>query len=107
MKKALTRNLGLKLASLVLAFVLWFLVAQIYDPKDTVTFNNIQVRLINTELLDEEGKVYEVLDNSNLVRVTVTGPQSIVIRTAPERYRGGSRYEQADRYQYDSNHLLL
>ena len=78
MKKALTRNLDLKLASLVLAFVLWFLVAQIYDPKDTVTFNNIQVRLINTELLDEEGKVYEVLDNSNLVRVTVTGPQSIV-----------------------------
>lgn len=78
MIKLLTRNLGLKLASLLLAFVLWFLVAQIYDPKDTVTFNNIQVRLINTELLDEEGKVYEVLDNSNLVRVTVTGPQSIV-----------------------------
>lgn len=78
MKKLLTRNLGLKLASLLLAFVLWFLVAQIYDPKDTVTFNNIEVRLINTELLDEEGKVYEVLDNSNLVRVTVTGPQSIV-----------------------------
>lgn len=78
MKKLLTRNLGLKLASLLLAFVLWFLVAQIYDPKDTVTFNNIQVRLINTELLDEEGKVYEVLDNSNLIRVTVTGPQSIV-----------------------------
>ena len=78
MKKLLTRNLGLKLASLLLAFVLWFLVAQIYDPKDTVTFNKIQVRLINTELLDEEGKVYEVLDNSNLVRVTVTGPQSIV-----------------------------
>ena len=78
MKKLLTRNLVLKLASLLLAFVLWFLVAQIYDPKDTVTFNNIQVRLINTELLDEEGKVYEVLDNSNLVRVTVTGPQSIV-----------------------------
>lgn len=78
MKKLLTHNLGLKLASLLLAFVLWFLVAQIYDPKDTVTFNNIQVRLINTELLDEEGKVYEVLDNSNLVRVTVTGPQSIV-----------------------------
>lgn len=78
MKKLLTRNLGLKLASLLLAFVLWFLVAQIYDPKDTVTFNNIQVRLINTELLEEEGKVYEVLDNSNLVCVTVTGPQSIV-----------------------------
>ena len=81
MKKLLIRNLGLKLASLVLAFVLWFLVAQIYDPKDTITFNNIQVKLVNTELLDEAGKVYEVLDNSNLVRVTVTG------------YCGGSRHE--------------
>ena len=78
MKKLLTRNLGLKLASLVLAFVLWFLVAQIYDPKDTVTFNNIQVKLTNTELLDNKGKVYEVQDDSNLVRVTVTGPRSIV-----------------------------
>ena len=78
MKKWLTHNLGLKLASLGLAFILWFLVAQIYDPKDTVTFSNIQVKLINTDLLEEEGKVYEVLDNSNLVRVTVTGPQSIV-----------------------------
>ena len=29
MKKLLTRNLGLKLASLVLAFVLWFLVADL------------------------------------------------------------------------------
>lgn len=108
MKKLLTRNLGLKLASLVLAFVLWFLVAQIYDPKDTVTFNNIQVRLINTDLLEQEGKVYEVLDNSNLVRVTVTGPQSIVkSELQQKRYCSGSGYEQTDRYQYDRHHLLL
>ena len=108
MKKLLTRNLGLKLASLVLAFVLWFLVAQIYDPKDTVTFNNIQVRLINTDLLEQEGKVYEVLDNSNLVRVTVTGPpECCKIRIAQKRYCSGSGYEQTDRYQYDRHHLLL
>lgn len=77
MKKKLTHNLGLKLASLVLAFILWFVVVTIEDPTETVYFNNIQVKLINTELLDKENKVFEVLDNTDLVRVTVQAPRSI------------------------------
>lgn len=78
MKKKLTHNLGLKLASLVLAFILWFLVVTINNPKDTTSFSNIRVNLINTELLDEENKVYEVLDNTDVVRVTVEAPRSII-----------------------------
>lgn len=81
MKEKLTHNLGLKIASLLLASVLWFLVVQINDPKDTVTFSNIPVTFINTELLEAEGKVYEVLDNTDTVRVTVTGPRSVVKET--------------------------
>ncbi len=78
MKKKLLHNLGLKLASLVLAFVLWFLVVQIDDPKERETFYNVQVKLVNTELLEKEGKVYEVLDNTDKVRVTVVAPRSII-----------------------------
>lgn len=78
MRKKLTHNLGLKLASLVLAFILWFLVVQIDDPKETDRFSNVQVKLINTELLETEGKVYEVLDNTDKVTVTVTAPRSIL-----------------------------
>lgn len=78
MRKKLTHNLGLKLASLVLAFILWFLVVQIDDPKETDRFSNVQVKLINTELLEKEGKVYEVLDNTDKVTVTVTAPRSIL-----------------------------
>ncbi len=78
MKKKLTHNLGLKLASLVLAFILWFLVVTINNPKDTTYFSNIRVNLINTELLDKENKVYEVLDNTDVVRVTVEAPRSII-----------------------------
>lgn len=78
MKKKLTHNLGLKLASLLLAFVLWFLVVQIEDPKDTDRFSNVQVKLVNTELLEKEGKVYEVLDNTDKVTVTVSAPKSIL-----------------------------
>lgn len=78
MKKKLTHNLGLKVASLLLACVLWFLVAQIGNPRDTKTFSNIPVKLINTELLVGENKYYEVLDKTDTVRVTVSAPRSII-----------------------------
>lgn len=78
MKKRILHNWGLKLASLLLAAVLWFLVVQLDDPKRSQPFYNIPVTLINTELLDQENKVYEVLDNTDTVRVTVTAPTSII-----------------------------
>lgn len=79
MKKMLTHNLGLKLGSLVLAFVLWFLIVQIDNPRESKSFNNIPVQLRNTNLLAQENKVYQVLDNTDVVgRVTVVAPRSIV-----------------------------
>lgn len=78
MKKKIFHNMGLKLASLLLAVVLWFLVIQIDDPQDTTRFSNIPVTLINTELLDKENKVYEVLDNTDTVQVTVRAPRSVI-----------------------------
>ena len=77
MRKHLLNNLSLKLISLVLAFFLWFVVVQIGDPKDERDMGNIQVKLINTELLEQENKVYEVLDGSDKVRVKVYAPKSV------------------------------
>ncbi len=78
MKKKIFHNWGLKLASLLLAAVLWFLVIQLDDPKKSQPFYNIPVTLVNTELLEQEDKFYEVLDNTDSVRVTVTAPTSII-----------------------------
>lgn len=78
MRKKIFHNWGLKLASLLLAAILWFLVVQLDDPKKSQTFYNIPVTLINTELLEQEDKFYEVLDNTDSVRVTVTAPTSIL-----------------------------
>lgn len=80
MKKRILNNWALKIGSLLLAFVLWFLIVQIDDPKDTKTFANIQVKLVNTELLDKQNKVYEVLENTDTVRVTVRAPRSVIER---------------------------
>lgn len=77
MRKKLLNNLGLKLISLVLAFLLWFVVVQVGDPKDDRDMGNIQVKLINTELLEKENKVYEVLDGTDTVRVKVYAPKSV------------------------------
>jgi len=78
MKKILLNNWMLKLASLFLAAILWFVVVQFNDPKDTKTLNNIQVKLTNQELLENENKVYEVLDNTDMVSVTVRAPKSVI-----------------------------
>lgn len=78
MKKKILNNLGLKLLSIVLAIVLWFLVVMADNPKDSVTFSNIQVALLNTELLEEGNKFYEVLEGSDRIRVTVEAPRNVI-----------------------------
>lgn len=78
MRKKIFHNWGLKLASLLLAAILWFLVVQLDDPKKSQSYYNIPVTLVNTELLEQEDKFYEVLDNTDSVRVTVTAPTSII-----------------------------
>jgi YbbR domain-containing protein len=77
LKKKILHNVILKIASIFLAFLIWFIVAQVGDPKDTRSYSNIQVRLVNTELLDNQNKYYAVLENTDQVRVSVTAPTSV------------------------------
>ena len=80
-KRLLLDNWVLKLASLTIAFVLWFVVIIEEDPVEDKTFYGIKVNLINTEKLEELGRVYEVLDGTDTVRsVTVEAPRSILTK---------------------------
>lgn len=78
MKKKIFHNWGLKLGSLVLAFFLWLLVIQFDDPPENKTFRGVPVTLVNTELLEQQNKVYEVLGNTDRISVTVRAPGSII-----------------------------
>lgn len=78
MKKRIINNLGIKFGSLVLAIFLWFVVAQSDDPQETTPYFTIPVKLTNTELLDQQNKVYEVLDNTDTVKVAIRAPRSVV-----------------------------
>lgn len=63
---------------MALAIVFWFLVIMADNPKDSVSFSNIQVNLINTELLEKGNKFYEVLEGSDRIRVTVEAPRNVI-----------------------------
>lgn len=76
--KTLTNNIWLKVLALVLAFVLWVLVAQINNPVRTLTYNNVKVTLVGANILEAEGKVYQVLNNSDIAKVTVRAPESVI-----------------------------
>jgi len=77
-KKLLLDNWGLKLISLTIAFALWVFVISIDDPVDDKTFNNIKVKLVNTELITDDNMVYEVLESTDILRsVTFEAPKSI------------------------------
>lgn len=79
MKKKLLANWGLKLISILIAFGLWFTVMYIDDPIDSETFTNIPVQFVNTTKVTGDGKVYEVLEDSDVVkRVTVSAPRKVL-----------------------------
>ena len=78
MRKKIFHNGVLKIGSLVLAYLFWLLVIQFDDPAENKTFRGIPVTLTNTELLDQQDKVYAVLDGTDSITVTVRAPRSVI-----------------------------
>lgn len=74
----ITNNIGLKLLAVIISAGLWFVVNNITDPVDTKPFYNIPVEIINEERITNEGKVYEILDKSDIITVKVTGKRSVL-----------------------------
>ncbi len=78
MKNRLTNNIGLKLASVLLAIVLWLVVTSANNPVVTDYYYNVPVTLLNTDLITDSGRVYDVIEGSDLIsRVTVRAPRSV------------------------------
>ncbi len=74
----LLKDLWLKVVSIFLAIVIWFVWIQIENPTIPKDYANIKVNIINQDELNPEKKVWEVLDNSDTVKVTVTAPKTVI-----------------------------
>ena len=77
MKLKLTDNLFLKILSVLIAILIWIVVMNINDGEKTKAFQ-LNVNLINTEVITENGKVFRVVDNSDVVTLKVRARKSIV-----------------------------
>lgn len=83
MKHKFTRNIGLKFLSLIVAFLIWVLVANVDDPTQTVLFKNIKITMVNTESVTALDKVFDVVEDDvygDTVIIKVT-ERSSVLRT--------------------------
>ena len=76
MKRALTKNWGLKLLAFVFSVLLWIIVMNIEDPVDERTFSGIQVTVTHPEIVTNPGNTYQILDDSRTVSVTVKAKRS-------------------------------
>ena len=78
-KKKLTDNIGLKIVALVVAILLWYVVVNITDPIITQTYKNVHVKILNPEVITDQGNTLQVVDDSALIpTVTVKAPRTII-----------------------------
>ncbi len=80
MKKKLTNNLGLKLAALGLAVVIWLVIQSIADPMTTKTLTQT-VEIRNEDVLSQqdENYTYSVVSGET-ARFTISGKTSVISR---------------------------
>lgn len=79
MKNRILDNWILKLASVVIAVALWIIALVINDPADSRRMTNVPVTFINTEVITENGKVFEVLDGTDTIRsITINATRSVI-----------------------------
>ncbi len=76
MKKMLTSNLGLKIGSVLLAILCWFLVLNIEDPVKDKVLTDVPITVVNGSYLESMGLSYQL--ETDKVRVTIRGNRSIV-----------------------------
>ncbi len=78
MKNLFTKNPGLKIISVLAAFFLWLVVVNVDDPIISKTYTGVPVEILNEEVLTDQDKCYEVLNDSANINVVVTAHRSVL-----------------------------
>ena len=77
MKEKLLKNWGLKIMAVLIAFLIWFLVANIEDYSISKTITGIPVAILNEEAITSQDMVYEIVQGRT-VDIKVEGRRSVV-----------------------------
>ncbi len=69
MKEKLTRNIGLKVLSIILAAILWLIITNVDDPITPGHYNNVPVKILNADAIDAistSDMVYEIVEGGTI-----------------------------------------
>lgn len=66
MKEKLTRNIGLKILSVVFAAVLWLVITNINDPISYKTFTNVPVTIKNEDMIKTDKQSYDIVEGESI-----------------------------------------
>lgn len=84
MREIIKNNLGLKLLAFLFAFLLWLTVVNIDNPVATKTFSGIPVTVEHSEILTEQQKTYQIVDDTQNVNVTVSAKRRVLDKIKAE-----------------------
>ena len=81
-KKKLTRNLSLKIMSVLIGFLIWFIVVNVDNPvsSKSITIPGDKVELQNTAYVDSANMMCMQDDDPDPIRVTITGERRLLTR---------------------------
>ena len=80
MKKVIgviTKNFGFKILAVIFAIFFWMIIVNVNDPDISKQFS-VAATIENEEVIENMGKVYEVLDDSDIAVFTVSGSRSVI-----------------------------
>lgn len=84
MKEKILKNLPLKIISVVIAVIIWYVITTIYDPIITKTFADVPVQITNEAYIAEGKKTYQVSEQYQSIAVSVKGNKSVVSKIKAE-----------------------
>ena len=86
MKNRILDHFGLKVLSLIIAIVIWIIVANVDDYTTTKQISGIQIEFTNGDAITDKNKVYEVPDGTT-IDIVVKGRRSIVEKLTNEDFK--------------------
>lgn len=86
MKNRILDHFGLKVLSLIIAILVWIIVANVDDYTTTKQISGIQIEFTNGDAITEKNKVYEVPDGTT-IDIVVKGRRSVVEKLTNEDFK--------------------
>ena len=87
-KTKLTRNFTLKIMSVFIGFLIWFIVVNVDNPvsSKSITIAGENVELQNTAYVDSANMMCMQDDDPDPIRVTITGEQKTSFQDYSDQY---------------------